>query len=76
MTATSAHAGDTMKGLAGHGAAVRPAALCLCLGLGLAALGAAPGGVAAQSGDVTVAVAIVVHPATQVDNLTFQELKA
>jgi hypothetical protein len=50
------------------GAWVWPWTLCL------AALASQPGASAAQT--PTVAVAIVVHPETQVENLTFQELKA
>jgi len=45
-------------------------ALCSC------ALVGAREDVAAQSEPASVAVAIVVHPATKVDNLTFQELRA
>jgi hypothetical protein len=45
-------------------------ALCFC------ALAGNPKGVQAQSNPAGIAVAIVVHPATKVDNLTFQELKA
>ncbi len=42
--------------------------------LSLSAMTALAGGASAQS--TAVAVAIVVHPETQVENLTFQELKA
>lgn len=52
----------------------RMGALALPWVLGLAGLATAAGDASAQSS--TVAVAIVVHPETQVENLTFQELKA
>ncbi|MGD8320361.1 MAG: hypothetical protein PVJ02_07905 [Gemmatimonadota bacterium] len=43
----------------------------------IAALGAYPAGARAQSnGDPSIAVAIVVHPDTKVDDITFQDLKA
>lgn len=72
MTENRAHAIGTTKGPAME----RRTRVAWLAAVFFCALAGLPDGASAQAEPKGVAVAIVVHPATQIDNLTFQELRA